>query len=102
MDIQEIQEKIVKFAKQRAEQGKFTLDEELSLIHLIEELGEVSRQIFNKKARPEKFNQNNLKEEVCDVILESFILANLLNIDLSKELNIKIEELNKRFNFQTI
>ncbi|MEM4230831.1 MAG: MazG nucleotide pyrophosphohydrolase domain-containing protein [Candidatus Pacearchaeota archaeon] len=95
-DINEIQKRIAEFAEKRAKIKNFELNEEISLIHIMEELGELSSQIFNKKARPEKFNYKNLKEEVCDVILESMILSKLLNIDLSKELNNKIEELNKR------
>jgi len=93
-DINKIQEKIMEFAEKRAKIKNFRLDEETSLIHLMEELGELSSQMFNKKARPEKFKPENLKEEVCDIILESMILSKILNIDLPKELNNKIDELN--------
>lgn len=96
MEINEIQERISEFGRKRAETKGYELNEEICAIHLMEELGELSAQIFNKKARHEKFNEKNLKEEVCDVILESMILAKKLNIDLSKELNSKIDELNKR------
>lgn len=96
MEIEEIQNKIVEFAEKRARIKKYELKEEISLIHIMEELGEVSRQIFNKKARSEKFSQENLNEEIIDVLLETLLLAKIEGIELTKELNNKIDELNKR------
>jgi len=97
MEIEEIQKRIVEVAKLRQNKKGYTISEELSTIHLMEELGEIASQLFNKQARPDKFNRENLKEEVCDVILESMILADILNIDLSKELNDKIEKLMEKY-----
>jgi NTP pyrophosphatase (non-canonical NTP hydrolase) len=96
MEINEIQKKIFEYAKKRSGKKGYVLNEEICTIHLMEELGELSAQIFNKKARPEKFDEKNLKEEISDVILEALILSSLLNMDISKELNAKIDELNKR------
>jgi len=96
MDIKEIQRKVIEVGKKRQEIKNYKITEELCLIHLMEEVGELAGQLYNKKARREKFNKENLKEEVCDVILESMILADLLNINLSEELNKKINELNQR------
>jgi NTP pyrophosphatase (non-canonical NTP hydrolase) len=95
-NINELQKRIMEFAKKRAKIKNYKLNEEISLIHIMEELGELSSQMFNKKARPEKFKPENLKEEICDVILESMILSKILNMDLAKELNNKIDELNNR------
>ncbi|MEX0920523.1 MAG: MazG nucleotide pyrophosphohydrolase domain-containing protein [Candidatus Pacearchaeota archaeon] len=99
MDIKEIEKQIVDFARKRASAKKFDLTSELSYIHLTEELGEVARQLSNKKIRPEKFDEDNLKEEIVDVILEAIILANSCNLDLDKEINQKIEALYKKHNF---
>lgn len=100
MEIEEIQKKIVEVSKIRQAKKGYTATEELEIIHLMEELGEVASQLFNKKARPDKFDKENLKEEVCDVILISLILSDILGINLSKKLNEKIEKLRKKFSTQ--
>ena len=97
MEIEEIQKRIVEVAKLRQNKKGYNNTEELSTIHLMEELGEIASQLFSKQARPDKFNRENLKEEVCDIILESMILADILNINLSKELNDKIEKLMEEY-----
>jgi NTP pyrophosphatase (non-canonical NTP hydrolase) len=99
MDIKEIEKQIVNFAKKRALAKKFDLTPELSYIHLTEELGEVARQLSNKKIRPDLFDEGNLKEEIADVILEAIILANLCKADLDKEISQKIDNLFKKHGF---
>ena len=96
MDIKEIQNKVFDVAIKRSKLRNFNLDEEICLIHLMEEVGELASQIYNKKARPDKFDKDNLDEEICDVILESLILAKLLNVDLDRKLNEKIDIINER------
>jgi NTP pyrophosphatase (non-canonical NTP hydrolase) len=49
MDINDIQEKIVKFARMRAKEKGFDCSSETSFVHLVEELGEIARQMNNKK-----------------------------------------------------
>jgi NTP pyrophosphatase (non-canonical NTP hydrolase) len=66
---------------------------------LTEELGEVARQLSNKKIRPDLFDEANLKEEIVDVILEAIILANICEADLDKEISQKIDALFKRHSF---
>ena len=100
MEIDEIQNKIMKIAEKISEESGCKLEAELSWTHLMEEVGEIAREFFNKKARPEKFDEKNLKEEVCDVILESLVLAKLLNVDISEALNKKINKLNERHGFK--
>jgi NTP pyrophosphatase (non-canonical NTP hydrolase) len=93
MDIKEIEKRIMDFAKKRASAKNFDLTPELSYIHLTEELGEVARQLSNKKIRPDLFDEANLKEEIVDVILEAIILANICEADLDKEISQKIDAL---------
>ncbi len=96
MEIETARDRVMEFANKRAKAKNFQLDEKISLIHIMEELGELSRQIFNKAARPEKYDYENLKGEVCDVILEIMVLSKILNMDLSKELDKKLNELKSR------
>jgi NTP pyrophosphatase (non-canonical NTP hydrolase) len=99
MEIKEAQENIFEFAKKRAAAKGFDLTSELSYIHLTEELGEVARQLSNKKMRPEKYDEANLREEIVDVILEALILAKTCDVDVGKEITLKREALKKRFGF---
>jgi len=96
MEIEEISNKITELARKRAESKGYELNEEICLIHIMEELGELSAELFSKKARPDKFDEENLKVEICDLILESLTLAKIKNIDLSKKLNEKIKEIASR------
>lgn len=99
MEIQEIQKRIMNFVDKRTKANNFELTPEQSYIHLTEEMGEVARQLSNKKMRPEKFDENNLREEIIDVLLETIILASSCNVDLNKEINNKIEVLFKKHGF---
>lgn len=99
MEIKDIQKRIVDFSNKRALAKKFELTPELSYIHLTEELGEVARQLSNKKIRPDLFDEKNLKEEIVDVILEALILADTCKIDLDKEIISKINSLFERHGF---
>ena len=99
MDIKEIEKRIVDFAKKRVSAEKTELLPELSYIHLTEEMGEVARQLSNKKIRPNLFDKENLKEEIVDVILEAILLANLCEVDLDKDIKQKIDTLFKKYGF---
>jgi NTP pyrophosphatase (non-canonical NTP hydrolase) len=91
MEFKELMKRVADYQEKRFKSKGCDLTEEIIAIHLMEEMGEIASQLFSKKARPDKFNHENLKEEVCDVILVSLGLANLLNIDLPKELNKKLD-----------
>jgi len=65
-------------------------------MHLIEEMGEISRQLVNKNLVMRKYDEDNLKGEIAQAILDLFVLSELLNMDLSKELKEKIDEIVKR------
>jgi len=99
MDIKEIQDRVIKFARKRAEAKKFEFTPELSYIHLTEEIGEIARQLSNKQIRPELFDEENLKEEVVDVILESLILAYICKVDLDKDIKEKLDKLFSKHDF---
>lgn len=100
MDVKEIEKRIMNFVNQRTKSRNYELTSEHSYIHLTEELGEVARQLSNKKMRPDLFDENNLKEEIVDVILEAIILANTCKVDLDKEIQNKIDKLFKRHGFK--
>ena len=87
------------FVSKRTRANNFELTPEQSCIHLTEEMGEIARQLSNKKMRPEKFDEANLKEEIIDVLLETIILATSCNVDLNNEINNKLKALFKKHGF---
>jgi NTP pyrophosphatase (non-canonical NTP hydrolase) len=97
MEIEEIQKRISEVSEKRQIIKRYKNTPELSFIHLTEELGEIGSQLFSKQARKDRFDIINLKEEVCDAILESLVLADLLDINLSEELNNKINKLQEKY-----
>jgi dTMP kinase len=99
--VEDVEKKVMMFIDLLSKKENFIPSQEQSYIHLTEELGEVARQLSNKKMRPELFDEENLKKEIADVILESIILAKTSGIkDLGKELNDKIKELFDRHGFE--
>ena len=75
-------------------------DSETTIIHLMEELGEISRQIYNQKIGRDKLDRENLAEEIADVSMLLNKLATLHEIDVEKAINDKIKVLKERHNIQ--
>ena len=67
--------------------------------HLIEEIGELARELSKEQNdwRKEGFNKEKLAEELIDVLDKLLVLANDYNIDLEKEFEKKYNKLKKRF-----
>ncbi len=75
-------------------------DVETTFIHLIEEIGEISRQLYNSKIGRDKLDKENMSEEIADCIILLSKLADSYNIDLEKAITNKIRQLNERFGVQ--
>lgn len=67
-----------------------------ALVHLMEEIGEISREITNEEHRPEKFSKEKLASEIADSMMFIVLLAKLCEVDLSKEMRKSIERLKKK------
>ncbi len=85
IDIKEIQQKIY---ENKIEKGFNTTDVNFEFLRLFEEVAEASNAHFKKK--------DDLAEELADVAIYLFSLANMLKIDLEKEINAKIDKNFKR------
>ncbi len=70
-----------------------------TVLHLIEELGEVSRELNKPNIRNQEINKKGLGYELSDVLFLISRIANLNDINLEESIKGKIEELNKRHNF---
>ncbi|MHC1587275.1 MAG: MazG nucleotide pyrophosphohydrolase domain-containing protein [Candidatus Syntropharchaeia archaeon] len=64
--------------------------------HMIEEIGEIARELYNQKSGRRDFDRENLAGEIADVCLLLAQLAKNFNIDLNKAVERKIKELEER------
>lgn len=97
MEIKEISKRIHDFQKGRFPKYGSELTSELIFTHLVEEIGEIARQIFNKKSKMREFSESNLKEEITQAILDLLVLAELNNIDLDNAIENKIKDMEARW-----
>jgi NTP pyrophosphatase (non-canonical NTP hydrolase) len=73
-------------------------NEENTIIHLLEELGEVARQINNKNIRKIAQDRQNIEEELADVQMFIMRLATINNINIENAIINKIKKLKERYN----
>ena len=88
----EIVEKIDKLYK-----GK-NHDAELTFVHVVEEIGEIARQIYNDKHKRVELDNNNLAEEIAEGYILLARLATIYNINIEKAIRDKIDNLKQRHN----
>lgn len=69
-----------------------------AVIHLVEEIGEIAKQVTNEYHRPEKFDKDNLGTELADVMMFIVLLSKLYEIDISKEMEESIKRVEKKIN----
>ncbi len=98
MELKEFQERAVKIVDEIDAKQKGKHDVDTTLAHLVEEFGEIAREIYNEKIGRDKTNLENLKGEFADVYILLAKLASNFNIDLEDAVNGKIEILKKRHN----
>lgn len=84
MHIEEISKRIHKFQAKRVSGLGAELTPELVFIHLSEEIGEIARQLVNRKLAIRKYEEKNLKEEITQAIRDLLVLSEIFNVDLSK------------------
>lgn len=94
----EMQKKSVEIIDIIDKKMKGVHDNDTTTIHLMEELGEISRQIYNQKIGRDKLDKTNLAEEIADVTMLLNKLAELNGIDVENAVDNKINVLKKRHN----
>jgi NTP pyrophosphatase (non-canonical NTP hydrolase) len=96
MTISELQKLCAKIVRDIDKKYDTKRDLHLSFTQLIEEIGELARDINLPRLRRKKRDKKNLETEFADVILQVTILAEMLNIDLEKSVKDKIRILRKK------
>ncbi len=98
MEIKELQEKAEEIITALETKKDFNYNKEFVFIHLVEEVGEVARQILNPNIKRDGLNVKKLEEELADIFLLAARLANKYNIDLDSCIKNKIQEFKDRNN----
>jgi len=96
MEIEELQQLAKKVIDLIDSKMKGHHDSDTTIIHLYEELGEISRQLYNGKIGREKLDKENLAEEISDCLILLLHLSKLYDFDIEKEIKNKIEKLKQR------
>lgn len=96
--MKEQQEKINILIEEIDKKMKGKHDSDTTIIHLMEEIGEIARQLYNIKIGRDNLIIDNLKEEVADCIMLLNRLATLYDIDVEEAIDKKIINLKKRHN----
>ena len=97
MEVKDFQKKIVEFLKQWEEKRQFTLTKEKAFTHLVEEVGELARQYVNKEVRKEGYDENEVKDAIGDILIQTVELAHLHGLDIEETVLKIIEEEQKFF-----
>lgn len=97
MDLKEFQELSSDVIGKMDKKSKGKHDVDTTIVHLMEEIGEIAREIFTEKIGRGKLNLENLRKEFADTFMLLAHLANHFDIDVENSFKEKIAELKKRF-----
>lgn len=96
MNIKEFQKKCAKIVSDIDSRYNIKRDPHFSFTQLMEEIGELAKEINLPKLRNRKIDKANLKAEFADVILQLSILCKLFDIDFEEAVESKIRTLKER------
>lgn len=97
MNLQEFQKKATAIVKKLDGKQGITHDSGMVLLHLVEEFGEIARELYNEKSGRDNIDKDNLGQEIADVIILLAQLANCYNLDLEEILEKKLKILEERY-----
>lgn len=98
MNIRELQKEVFLLIAKVDSQSNSNHDADTTLIHLLEELGELSTQIYNNKTGREPVNRELLESGFCDCIVMLLQLASNYDVDVEKAIQKKLIKVKQRFN----
>ena len=96
METKEFQKKCAKIVSDIDNKHGIKRDLQLSFTQMMEEIGELARDINLPKLRSQEIDKNNLKGEFADVILQLSALADMLGVDFEKAVEAKMKTLKDR------
>lgn len=96
MEVKEFQKICVKLVDDLDVKYNVKRDPQLNMVQLMEEIGELSKDVNLKRLRNREPDIRNLKGEIADVVLLLSKMADMYDIDLGEAVKNKIGELKKR------
>jgi NTP pyrophosphatase (non-canonical NTP hydrolase) len=96
MNIAEFQKKCAETVKSIDKKFGIKRDSQLSFCQLMEETGELIKEINKPKLRNKKIDIANLNGEFADVFMQLFTMAEINGVEIEKSVNEKIVELKNR------
>lgn len=98
MNIRELQKDVSFLIAKVDSQSNTKHDADTTLVHLLEELGELSTQIYNHKTGREAVNKELLESGFCDCIVMLLQLASNYDVDVEQAIQTKLVKVKQRFN----
>ncbi len=98
MDVLEFQKLCLSIIQKIDKKKSIDRTKELSISQIIEELGELAKEVNRKKLRNMNPKKSDLEDEFADVILLLLDLAQSFDVNLEKSVKSKIETLKQRHN----
>lgn len=95
MDIRELQQLSAHMAEQIRQKRGVLPSEYTTFLHIVEELGEIARELYNAERKREPFSEQHLSEEFADLLMLIAEFAHRKNIDLEKAIYAKIKHLKQ-------
>lgn len=92
MDLKEY----TKIVKDLDEKFKVERDVHLTFVQMLEEIGELAKEINRPKLRHTEIDKENLKGEFADIFLQFLMLAELMGVDLEGAVEYKTKALKER------
>lgn len=96
MNLDELQEAASEVAASFDRRYKAKHDAELTIMHLIEEFGELAREIYNQKTGRAALNQGNLAGEIADMYILLAHLGQCHGIRINDAVEKKLAQLRER------
>ena len=98
MQTKDFQKKCIEIVNKIDDKYEIKRNPHLSFTQMMEEIGELAKDINYPKLRNKKINKDNLEGEFADVILQLAILADLFDVDFEKAVESKCKILKNRHN----
>ena len=97
METKELQRKAVGLVDVLDRKFSVQRDAQLNFTQMVEEIGELAKDINLPRLRNKQPEAQNLADEFADVFLQLSKQADIAGVDLEKAVVAKIEELKKRY-----
>ena len=96
-DINYLQDESFEFFKKRFKHHRSKFDSSTMFIHLVEEVGEIGRQVFNKETGMRELSRENLEEELGQALIDLMVLMKLEGFEAEELVRKKLDSMKKKY-----